>query len=107
MPTRIRKDKVRIEAELLQRLYQECDGWAQRVYEKLVEEEGVQVSYPTVTRRLRQSGLSPDRPSRCDRVPDQPGAEMQHDTSSYRIRLRDTPTRLSGSAAIFRLGRTR
>jgi len=74
MPVRVRKDKIRIDAELLRRLYRECEGWVRRVYEKLVEEEGVQVSYPTVTRWLRQLGLSQDEPSRCDRVPDQPGA---------------------------------
>jgi hypothetical protein len=107
MPTRIRKDKVRIEAELLQRLYQECDGWAQRVYEKLVEEEGVQVSYPTVTRRLRQSGLRQDRPSRCDRVPDQPGAEMQHDTSPYRVRLGDRLTLVIASLLYLRYSKRR
>src|SRR5436853_7790404 len=38
MPLRVRKDKIRMDAELLERLYQECDGWAQRVHEKLVEE---------------------------------------------------------------------
>jgi transposase len=58
MPARIRKDKIRLEAELLQRLYRECEGWAQRVHEKLVEEEGVQVAYSTLTRRLRELGLS-------------------------------------------------
>jgi excisionase family DNA binding protein len=57
MPVRVRKDKIRIEVERLERLYRECDGWAQRVHEKLVEEEGIQVSYPTVTRWLRQLGI--------------------------------------------------
>jgi hypothetical protein len=50
----VRKDQIRLEAERLERLYRECDGWAQRVHEKLVEEEGAQVSYPTVTRWLRE-----------------------------------------------------
>src|SRR6266571_6027238 len=32
MPAQVRKRKVRIEAELLERLYRDCDGWAQRVF---------------------------------------------------------------------------
>ena len=39
------------------RLYQECDGWIQRVHEKLVEEEGIQVKYSTLTRLMRQLGI--------------------------------------------------
>src|SRR6266516_3773451 len=47
MPVQLRKRKVRIETELLERLYRECNGWAQRVNEKLVEEEGIQIPYST------------------------------------------------------------
>ena len=43
MPHAIRSDKIRIDAELLRRLYADCDGYVQRVYEKLVEEEGIEV----------------------------------------------------------------
>ena len=107
MPAPIRKDKIRMEAELLQRLYRECEGWAQRVHEKLVEEEGVQVAYSTLTRRLRELGLSQDPPRRCDRVPDQPGAEMQHDTSPYRVRLGDTPSKLIASLLYLRYSKRR
>ena len=35
-----RKDKIPIDPELLRRLYQQCDGWVQRVHEILVEDEG-------------------------------------------------------------------
>ena len=59
----------------------------QRIREKLVEEEGIQVGYSTLTRMLRELGLSRSQPARCDRVPDEPGAEMQHDTSVYRLKL--------------------
>jgi hypothetical protein len=107
MPARIRKDKIRIEAELLERLYRECDGWVQRVHEKLVEEEGVQVAYSTLTRLLRELGLSKDQPSRCDRVPDQPGQEMQHDTSPYWVRLGDTSTKLIASLLYLRYSKRR
>ena len=107
MPTCRRQRKVRIEAELLERLYRECQGWAQRVHEKLAEEEGIQVPYSTLTRLLRQLGLSKEPSRRCDRVPDTPGAEMQHDTSPYWIRLGDTPTHLIASLLYLRYSKRR
>ena len=81
MPLSTRKDKIRIDPELLRRLHGECDGWIQRVHEKLVEEEKIQVTYPTLTRMLRECGISKTQKVRCDRVPDEPGAEFQHDTT--------------------------
>ena len=57
VPQRVRKDKIQIDPELLRRLYHACDGWIQRVHEKLVEEEQIQVSYPTLTRILRAMDL--------------------------------------------------
>ena len=44
LPQTVRKDKIHIDPELLGRLYQQCDGWLERVHEILMEEEGVQVS---------------------------------------------------------------
>jgi hypothetical protein len=32
-----------VDPDLLKRLYQECDGYAQRVHEKLVEDERIQI----------------------------------------------------------------
>ena len=60
----MRKDKIHVDPELLRRLYRECDGWLQRVHERLVEEEKIQISYPTLTRRVRELGLGqPARPA--------------------------------------------
>ena len=73
-PLHTRSDKIEIDAELLKRLYQECDGFAQRVHEKLVEEEHISIQYSTLTRLLRQLGMSRSEEPRCDRVPDEPGA---------------------------------
>ncbi len=38
-----RSDKRQIDAALLERLYRECEGWMQRIHEKLLEEENIQV----------------------------------------------------------------
>lgn len=102
-----RKDKIQLDPELLRRLYQTCDGWSQRVHEKLVEEEGIDVSYPTLTRLLRELGLGKKLPARCARVPDQPGAEMQHDTSPYRIQLARQRVKLVASLLYLRYAKRR
>jgi transposase len=107
MPLSTRRDKIRIDADLLERLYQDCDGWMQRVHEKLVEEEGIQVKYSTLTRLLRGLGISKPRETRCDRVPDEPGAEFQHDTSSYDIKLAGTANRLIASLMYLRYSKRR
>ncbi len=101
-PPKTRKDKIHIDPELLRRLYRECDGWLQRVYEKLLEEEGIEVSYPTLTRMLRQLGISKAKKVRCDHVPDQPGAEMQHDTTVYQVKLAGRRTKVIASSLYLR-----
>jgi len=98
---------MQIDAELLERLYRECDGWIQRIHEKLVEEEGIQVGYSTLARMLRELGLSRSPEARCDRVPDEPGAEMQHDTTVYRVKLADRGTRLIASLIYLRYSKRR
>ena len=102
MPAAVRAEKTRLDPERLRTLYRECDGRAQRVHEKLVEEEGIEVTYPTLTRRLRELGISTLAPSRCSQVPDEPGAEMQHDTTVYTIKLDGKPTRLVASLLYLR-----
>jgi transposase len=102
MPLSNRRDKIRIDPELLARLYGECNGWIQRVYEKLTEEEGVQIKYSTLTRMVRDTGIGKTQEKRCDRVPDVPGAEFQHDTSPYEIKLAGVPNRLIASLMYLR-----
>ena len=76
-----RKDKLHIDRELLERLYRECSGWVERIHEKLKEEEKITIGYSTLTRMLRELGIGQANSTRCHRVPDEPGAEMQHDTT--------------------------
>ena len=107
MPQTVRKDKIHIDPELLGRLYQQCDGWLQRVHEILVEDEGVQVSYPTLTRLVRELGLGQPANARCEHVPDEPGVEMQHDTSVYKVKLAGHPTRVIASLLYLRYSKRR
>jgi transposase len=102
MPDTTRADKIRIDTDLLRRLYNECCGRVQRVHEKLTEEEGIVIGYSTLTRVIRELDLRGRRKKRCSHVPDEPGAEMQHDTSVYRLRIDDKKVRVVGSLLYLR-----
>ncbi len=107
MPHTIRKDKQHIDAELLRRLHQECAGRVQRMHEKLLEEERIAVKYSTLTRMVRELGLGTAPQVRCQRVPDEPGLEMQHDTSLYPIELAGQRVKLVASLIYLRYSKRR
>ena len=102
-----RKDKKQIDPELLRRLYAECNGWVQRIHENLHEQEKIQVGYSTLSRMIRELDLGQSGKRRCDRVPDEPGAEMQHDTSPYTLKIGDKRLRVVGSLLYFRYSKIR
>jgi len=101
-PRAARSDKIQLDLELLQRLYRECEGWMERVHERLKEEEQIDVGYSTLTRILRETGISRPAKVRCDRVPDQPGGEMQHDTTVYQLKLNGKRTKVIASSLYLR-----
>ena len=68
MPRLSRPAAQVIDPELLRQLYQECDGYAQRIWEKLREEHGIAVKYSTLTLYLRRLGISQAVDLRCERV---------------------------------------
>jgi hypothetical protein len=107
MPETVRRDKIQIDPELLKKLYEECEGWKQRIHEKLQEEEGIKVKYSTLTRILRNLGIGCAEDSRCDRVPDVPGKEMQHDTTVYTRSVGGKPTRVIASLLYLRYSKRR
>jgi len=107
VPPPVRREKQPLDPELLRRLYAECEGWIQRVHEKLAEEEGVRVPYPTLTRKLRALSIGTLQRERCARVPDEPGAEMQHDTTVYEIALGGQSARLIASLLYLRYSKRR
>lgn len=106
-PRTLRKDKQHLDPALLQRLHQECAGRVQRMHEKLVEEQGSQVKYSTLTRMVRELGLGAPAQARCQRVPDEPGLEMQHDTSLYQIQLAGQRVKLVASLLYLRYSKRR
>lgn len=107
MPKTARAGKQHIDEELLRRLHQQCAGRVQRMHEKLVEEQKVQVTYSTLSRMLRTLGISTPAKTRCDHVPDEPGVEMQHDTSVYQMKLGEQSVRLVASLLYLRYSKRR
>ena len=105
-PLAPRRDKIRIDEERLRWLYTNCRGWMERMHEKLVEEDGLEISYTTVRRRVHELGLGREQ-ERCDHVPDAAGQEMQHDTSPYQVQLGTTPTLLIASMIYLRYSKRR
>jgi len=107
IPDTVRSDVIDLDPELLRRLYSECKGYIQRVHEKLEEEHGVTIGYSTLTRKVRELGLGQPKNQRCDQVPDEPGKEMQHDTTVYKIKLDEKNVRLVASLLYFRYSKSR
>ncbi len=86
-PESARSDKIELDTRLLIRLHGECDGYVRRMHERLREEHGITIGYSTLTGKVRELELGKHKNRRCAMVPDEPGAEMQHDTTKYKVRL--------------------
>lgn len=107
MPQVVHPPALVLDPDLLRQLHQQCDGYAQRMAEKLREEHGIAVKYSTLTRHLRDLGISLPTSQRCDRVPDEPGAEMQHDTSPFTLLVGSERLRLQASLLYLRYSKRR
>ena len=107
MPDSARSDRIDLDEQLLIRLYGECNGYIQRVHEKLTEAHGIGIGYSTLTRKIRQLELGKPKNKRCGQVADEPGAEMQHDTTVYMVRLGRRLVRLVASMIYLRFSKLR
>ncbi|RLC32906.1 MAG: helix-turn-helix domain-containing protein [Deltaproteobacteria bacterium] len=107
MPNVVREDKISVNEQLLRELYNECSGWGQRIHEILTEEYKIEIGYSTLTRMIRELELGNRKKQRCDHVPDQPGEEMQHDTTIYQLKIGDIRTRVVASIIYFRYSKIR
>lgn len=102
-----RKDKISLDPELLIQLYDQCEGRIQRIHEKLSEEEELGIGYSTLSAMIRELGLGQPQEARCAQVPDEPGVEMQHDSSTYTRRIGDKKVRIIASLLYYRYSKIR
>ncbi|ETR67628.1 MAG: integrase family protein [Candidatus Magnetoglobus multicellularis str. Araruama] len=102
MPDAIRNDKIELDKDHLTQLYKDCDGYVQRIHEKLTEEEGIKIGYSTLTRLIREFEIGKPINKRCSQVPDEPGAEFQHDTTKHRLKIGGKQVMLEGSIIYLR-----
>lgn len=107
LPDVNRTDKIEIDADLLQKLHKDCNGYAQRIHEKLLEEEDIKIGYSTLTRMIRDLGLGRPANERCSKVTDIPGDEMQHDTSPYLLNIGGKRILVQASLLYYRYSKIR
>jgi transposase len=107
VPCTKRCDKKEPGDQLLIDLYNECEGYVQRIHEKLEEEKGIQIGYSTLTRKIRELELGKPKNKRCEQVEDKVGEEMQHDTTTYKIKLGDKSVILVASIIYLRYSKIR
>jgi transposase len=102
-----REDRIAVDDALLDKLYDDCNGYVQRIHELLTEQHGIEIGYSTLTRLLRRKKHADEHLKRSCRLPDMPGAEMQHDTSQYRVRINGSEQKLIGSGIYLRYSKMR
>ena len=79
-----------------------------RSHELLTEEYKLDIGYSTLTRMIRELDLGNSRNNkRCSQVPDQPGQEMQHDTTTYVLPIGDVRIRVIASIIYWRYSKVR
>jgi len=92
-----RCDNILVDEQTLTKLYNDCNGWKERVWEKLTEEHGVKDRLLNFNPQDSSNGTR-----RKTKVPDVAGGEMQHDTSPYRIKIGDSWVNIIGSMIYYR-----
>jgi transposase len=104
-----RNDKIDIAESDLEALYHKCDGYIERMYEILTEEQGVAIGYSTLTRLVRSKGLGGKNAhnSRSEHFGDVPGEEMQHDTTIYSLKIGGVQTKVICSGIYLRYSKMR
>jgi len=103
----IRKDKKVIQTDILKEVYERCKGYVQRIHEVLHEDHGIAIGYSTLSRLIRHEGLGQEPDKRCHQVADEPGKEMQHDTTTHKVKLAGRIVRVICSGLYLRYSKIR
>jgi transposase len=91
--------------EHLSDLYITAKGNGVRIMELAQELHGIEISYSTLTRLIRQTQLRQPTPKRSGRYHFEAGAEMQHDTSPHTIEINGKKVIAQCAAAILPVSR--
>lgn len=100
-----RSDKITPDSTTMADVYKECSGWRERMWEKLQDEHGTKIGYSTLTRKVRELGLG--QKPRAAKVDDEVGAEMQQDTSPYRVKIGGGPVGVIACSLYYRYSKQR
>jgi hypothetical protein len=105
------KNRIEPDSELIRRVYHECNRYGQRTYEVLTSEYGLEISYPTLMRRIDELGLSPSSKKKQVAVDAahlySPGEEFQHDTSPFQVFIGGKRKKVTAAAIYFRYSKIR
>lgn len=96
-----------ITIELLENLNTYCHGYKIRMHEILQEEYKINIGYSYLTQLMREHSIGEIKNQRCSDVPDVPGDEMQHDTSTYYVKINGKNTKIICSGIYFRYSKMR
>jgi transposase len=103
-----RKDKTKIDIEVLKSVYKKCCGWGQRMNEVLRDEHDIQISYSTLMRLVHEHNLSGKKEKkRSGHEPTIAGVEMQHDTSPHKVKIGGVVTNVTSSVLYYRYSKQR
>jgi transposase len=105
VPERSGASRLDVYLEDIRFLHKDCQGNRVRVAERLKEEKGVEVPYPSLTRFCRRHGIGVKPPKAARAIITAPGEEMQHDTSPYTIEIGGKRVRRHGASLV--LGHSR
>lgn len=100
VPKTVRPSSLESHREALTELYRLCRGNQVRVHEVFGERCGVEVSYQTLTRFIRQAGIGKPPKPPVGEYAFGPGEEMQHDTSPHRVVLGGTERLLQCASVV-------
>lgn len=90
---------------VVKELYTRCRGNVVRVQEILCEEHDISIPYATLTWLVREEGLRQPRKKQAGSYTFEPGEEMQHDTSPYRLALGKNKTSVQCASLVLAYSR--
>jgi hypothetical protein len=99
VPPLVRTQLAEAWREAILELYARYEGHLGRVHEELVQ-RGATLSYPALTAFCRKHGIGTAPPLPAGRYDFPAGAEMQHDTSPHRAKIRGVITRVQTASVV-------